>query len=57
MEDALPATGRRAQTAPPYVRTTLLLTPEILDKLERLPVAMATCALPPKPAIRHAKVT
>jgi hypothetical protein len=49
-----PGAGRKPR---PHVRTTLLLTPEILDKLERLPVAMATCALPPKPAIRHAKVT
>lgn len=40
----------------PHVRTTLLLAPEVRDKLERLATRHGNMSLAAEAAIRHAKV-
>ena len=48
-----PGAGRKPR---PHVRTTLLLAPEVRDKLERLAGRHSSMSLAAEAAIRHAKV-
>jgi hypothetical protein len=48
-----PGAGRKRR---PHVRTTLLLAPEVRDKLERLADRHGSMSLAAEAAIRHAKV-
>ena len=48
-----PGAGRKPR---PHVRTTLLLAPEVRDKLERLADRHGSMSLAAEAAIRHAKV-
>lgn len=48
-----PGAGRKPR---PHVRTTLLLAPEVRDKLERLAGRHGSMSLAAEAAIRHAKV-
>lgn len=48
-----PGAGRKPR---PHVRTTLLLAPEVRDKLERLAGRHGNLSLAAEAAIRHAKV-
>jgi len=48
-----PGAGRKSR---PHVRTTLLLAPEVRDKLERLANRHGSMSLAAEAAIKHAKV-
>jgi hypothetical protein len=48
-----PGAGRKPR---PHVRTTLLLAPEVRDKLERLADRHGSMSLAAEAAIKHAKV-